>query len=221
MSSKWTRLTIFALFLAAVPAPARAEPRTHDGFYLRMALGMGGLSVERDGSSSSGMARDTSTSGGGGLFDLSLGGTLGRGFTLGGTILSHTIVEPSLEASDGTSLELEGPMHFVLIGPALDWYPNPSGGLHFGGALGLGLVVGTLPQSAPARSIGIEHVGGTGFGLSLAGGYDWWLAREWSLGVSARLSAAKVQGERTELGITFEENDTAVAFTLAATALFH
>ena len=112
-------------------------------------------------------------------------------------------------------------MHFLLMGPALGWYPNPNGGLHFGGTLGLGIVVGTLPESAPGRLIGIERVGGAGFGFSLVGGYDWWLAREWSLGISARLSAAKVKGERSELGVTYEENDTAVAFTLAATALFH
>jgi hypothetical protein len=182
------------------PAPPDAVPvgaERHDGFYLRAALGPAALHMSRStegelyGVTEEGP--DSKIAGVGGLFELSIGGTPAKGLVLAGTLLVQELAEPVLDFEDGSRIDLDGTLSFVVLGPTLDFYPDAHGGFHFGGTLGLAAAVAKAPDASP-----FDNIGGAGGALSLLAGYDWWIGDEWSLGVLGRLSAARVRGEATE-----------------------
>ncbi|HMJ15129.1 MAG TPA: hypothetical protein VK524_27130 [Polyangiaceae bacterium] len=198
------------------PAPPDAVPagaERHDGFFLRIGLGVGGMAMERStegrlyGQTQPG--QDSSVSGPAGMFELSIGGTPAAGLVVAGTILSHSMADPTLEFDGGGEAELGGPLLFAMIGATVDWYPNPQKGFHFGGTLGPAFAVAETPEGAV-----FDNIGGAGIGLSALVGYDWWVSDEWSLGVLGRLSGARVRGEASERvgGTELEgEEDSSVA----------
>ncbi len=214
------RSVTLAIFLF-VPAVARADaPRTRDGLYLKVGVGASGLSMSRAGhvSAGSGPAAytgDSSIGGGGGAFELTLGGTLRPGLILAGTLVDQSVASPALH-TDARDIDLDGQLHYGLLGATLTWFPQPNGGFHVGGTLAAARAWAKAPQ--PAFS---EYLGGAGGALALDAGYLWWISDQWSLGLSARLSGARLHGEVTQLGITGSEDDTVSAFMLAFSAVYH
>jgi hypothetical protein len=95
------------------------------------------------------------------------------------------------------------------------YFPDPVGGFHIGGTLGLAYAIADVPQST------FERLGGYGLGVSLAAGYDWWVADQWALGVLGRATGARMAGEVTNEGSTAEESDTAAAFAVMFSVLYH
>jgi hypothetical protein len=197
---------------------------THDGFYLRFSLGAGGLSMQREakGTAQSELvySGDSSIDGGTTTGELSIGGTPGGGFVIAGTLLTYNVPNPTLENDSGGEAELGGPLQVIVIGPSVDWFPNPNGGFHFGGTLGLAAAAADTPSGND-----FEHIGGGGAAISLQVGYDWWIGEEWSLGAQGRFTAAGVKGEDTAnisgVDVTGEETSSISAFTLAITLLHH
>jgi hypothetical protein len=209
------------------PPPEFADPsaRRHDGFYLRFGIGIGGLSMQRKGELStsgttgtSAYEGDSSIAGGGGAFELSIGGTVASGLVICGTLFGQNVNEPELVSDDDQfpDTELGSNLSFGLIGPGIHWYPDAEGGFHFGGTLGLAYAVAETPSGSR-----FEHIGGVGGGVSLAVGYDFWIADQWSLGVMGRFTGAGVSGEAEEGGVTGKEEDSISAFALMFTALHH
>ena len=74
---------LLTLGLALVGAPARAEPRTHDGFQFRGTLGAGFLSDTEEASGGNGKV---TVSGISWPFEVYFGGSLAKGLSLGGTM---------------------------------------------------------------------------------------------------------------------------------------
>ena len=70
----------------------------------------------------------------------------------------------------------------VLLGLQADWFPKPTDGWHVGAAVGFGGVA--LTDDAGQATAGFSVAG------SVFGGYQWWIGRSWSLGISAFVSAA-------------------------------
>ncbi len=155
--------------------PPTTEGHVHDGFYLRFSLGLSHGWV-----SGSGPAGDASLSGGGLGFLLAAGGTPAPGFVVAGTLMfagatgalnggGICAVPPcALPTGDVSSGQ-------VILGGLVDWFPVPTGGFHVGGSLGLGGLAITYP--------GGNDSSGSSLGLSVLGGYDWWIGPEWSLGL--------------------------------------
>jgi hypothetical protein len=202
--------------------PARADaPRTRDGLFLRLGVGVSGLSMTRDGSVSAGGSApyytgESRISGGGSAAELTIGGMLRPGLMLGATILSHeTGANPTLRA-DGGDVRLAGPLRFALLGASLEYFPNPRGGFHFGGTLALAFAWAEVP---PPRWT--EYLGGGGGAISLGAGYLWWVSDGWSLGLLARATGARIHGETTQVGITGAEDDNVSAFSLAFTGVYN
>jgi hypothetical protein len=206
------------------PAPPDAVPvgaERHDGFYLRVGLGIGGLALERS-TDKELFERDpdskSSIRGGGGVFELSIGGTPAEGLVIAGTLLSHSVADPTVKYDGGEEVELSDPLVFALLGGTVDWYPNAHGGFHFGGTLGVAAAV-------VERSEGTADIGGAGLGLSALAGYDWWVGDEWSLGVLGRLSGARVRGEPTETvgdrELDGQEDSTVAALGVMFSVLHH
>ncbi len=160
-------------------------------------------------------------SGAGPAYELLIGGTPGGGVVVGGGFVGQDISDPKIEldgeeVDDDDTFDNDNSLGMVLVGPFVDWFPDPHGGAHVGAMVGI-------------AAIGLSNGGdeddnqsSTGWGGSLWGGYDFWVANQWSLGAEGRLgylsthrdfdNSALIDGDMDDRGLTFE-----VLFT----ALYH
>ncbi|MET0793789.1 MAG: hypothetical protein ABW061_19880 [Polyangiaceae bacterium] len=192
-----------------LPAPPPAPPGVHfhDGFYLRLGLGLGfgGALISSDSKS----IGDYSFGGGGGAFDLWVGGTPSRGLVLGAA-LSAVGVNSAKRKVDELSIPGDVNGSVGLLGCFVDVFPDPATGLHFGGALGVGSGTAEVKGSGKKFS-------GAGLGLEAFGGYDFWVSSDWSLGGFARFIGSITRDKQDS--VSYEAS--VGAFTLSFTALYH
>jgi hypothetical protein len=213
------------LTLAPAPAmtPTPAAPtapgvRTHDGFYLRFGPDFGGVGIKRTTQGPLGSDPDGRIAGGASGFELSIGATPWRGFVVAGTVLGLDHRDANLDYGDGPKLALDGSVKFSLVGATVDYYLNPNKGFHFGGTVGAASLEGPKPPDGPPDR---DKLGGTGAGISLAAGYDWWIGDQWSLGVLGRLTMAGVQDRTVRPGAIYREKDGVVALSVGLSLLYH
>lgn len=197
------------LGLAALQSPAAAEPRTHDGLFFQGSLGFGpGWANEELKSSSA--EQTLSLAGVTGTFELLLGGSPTPGFVLGGGVTSHRVVNPTLKV-DGQEFETEDTsLGITQISLFSNWYPQPTSGLYFHGAVGYAAASVTVDGTT-------SDAGTSGIVLGAGAGYDFWIAKEWSLGPQFRLTYAHLTGG--EDGVDISENF--ISPTIALSATFH
>ncbi len=179
----------------------------HDGFYLRMALGLGiaGARVSSD----SNRVGDYSFGGAAGAFDLWIGGTPMSGLVMGGA-LSGVGLNSSHRSIDGHRVSGDVTASMGLLGYFVDVFPDPKRGLHFGGALGLASGMAEVKDSE-------RKFRGGGFGLEAWGGYESWVSPQWSLGGMLRFIGSVTRDERDNL----DYEASLGAATLSFTALYH
>ncbi len=191
-------------------ATAAAEPETHDGFYLRMELGAGYLMMPgtMEGGSSS---LDVDISGMGGLGGLLLGGTPAEGLVIGGGSLASVVQKPTIKVGDFED-EADDDLSLSLLGPFVQYYPDPTGGLNFQLLLGYASASGTDDDADEAA---------TGFGLSAGVGHEWWVSEEWSLGVAGRFNYANVKYESDVGNTTITQKYNAMVPGVVFTATYH
>ena len=200
MKSKTTLvgwLTGSVVLLAA--GTTSADPHTHDGFFFRGEVGVAYVSSSgtlKDNGSSTNMTVKGTGAGLGFFF----GGTPAPGVVVGGALLGSDAVSPTVTMNDRTGTADNSALVLVLVGPFLQYYPFPSEGLN------LGLAVGFATLSAQNKDGNTEGQD-NGFGASLSIGQDFWVGKEWSLGIAGRFSYARVSA-------------TTGAFTETANALF-
>lgn len=188
------------------PAPVPMETRRiHQGFYARMSLGTGPMTTLF----SDGLLEQSRVTGASSGFDVLLGGTPLKGFVVGGGLLCNGMGSEDVQRADSIrSRDAEPAIGLCALGPMVDFFPDAKRGLHVGGLLGvaaLGIDAPGFDDDAPPAA--------AGGAIGLWVGHDWWVAREWSLGVSFRY-----------LGIAVENPDddwsgAADSFTLSFTAL--
>jgi hypothetical protein len=111
---------------------------------------------------------------------LALGGTPFRGLVIGATLMVQG-VDGTFSGGPPGATGYAGAIA-PIFGGLVDWYPSPQDGWHLGGALGLGGV--GLTDSANNNS------NGYGLGVSILGGYDWWIGPQWSLGLIGVLATS-------------------------------
>jgi len=202
-------------------APARdPHARRHDGFYFRFGSGPAYGRAKTSGSLG-GTTLTAHYAGAGPVYELLFGGTVARGFVVGGGFLGQDIWDPdtTIESNDPnvpSTLQLNGALGVLNIGPFIDWFPDDTGGAHVGGMIGIG-------------GIGLKDRSGNadiGLGGSVWAGYDFWIANQWSLG--GELRALFAQGTRDVeaptglLGTTTSKfDDSAASFELVFTVLLH
>jgi hypothetical protein len=154
---------------------ASAEPRNHDGFYLRLGVGpgyaLGTLASDAGSGDSTGINVST---------QLAIGWTIRPGLVLGGGTFPMVVPSPSYDGMDA------GGQHVSATGAFVDYYPSPRKGLHLQGGLlfALGYLDGGDRDS---------HVG-AGYGGTLGIGYDIFVTDEWSIGGIARATAYRLYG---------------------------
>ena len=183
---------------APPPAPVVARTdKTHDGFYARLNLGFGSQSTKID----DGTPLDNFSGSGGTLdVDVLVGGAPSPGIILGGALLLESLPSTTFRA-DPYSLKTS--LTLATLGPFIDGYPNPRGGFHLGGTLG-------LTSARLSSDPNLPYNKAFGFGLAAWLGYDWWVADQWSLGGLLQFSGART---------THHENSTDMAVDTRAIAL--
>ena len=150
----------------------------HDGFYLRLGLGAGALSGTWEG-------YDVSLDVGGPAVELefAIGGTIGRGFAIGGGVFGGMVESATINGEDTSS---DVTVTTGLIGPMVDWYLNPKNGAHLQAAFGLGVA---------SVETAFGDVSATGAGIMGGGGYDVWVGEQWSLGGLLRVTHFWTEGD--------------------------
>ncbi len=142
----------------------------HDGFFFQLALGVGAFSDSIKDGDLEATASGTAFTGG-----LLLGGTPSPGLVVGGGTAGAYVSSVKLE-SGGNTVE---PDDFVLnagvFGPFIDYYFDPTSGLHLHGMIGFGNMTAS---GADAN----EDFVATGPGAVVGIGYEGWIGEQWGLG---------------------------------------
>ena len=161
------------------PAARERTDYNHNGFYLRLAIGRG---------AQWGGLGDYRYRTGGLSADILLGGMprpgLGLGLGLFGVASATTIIR-----RNGEVFATDKPLGLTLVGPFVDGFPNPRGGLHYGSSMGF-------------ATSGINELSrGRGFGYAAWVGYGIWMDAHYSAGALLRGTVAHTfWGEETTTG---------------------
>lgn len=197
----------------------------HDGLYLRFAggIGLGSNSSESSedfsdvdsGEPASFVGEDSAFAA---ATEVALGFTAVPGLVVGVGI--YTVVIPALEmegvASGRGKYEFDT-SQLALFSPFADFYVDPDAGLHF--QAGFGLAAYVAGQAYPSgEGEGTRAHTGTGPGLMLGVGHEWWVAEQWSLGLLGRVLYAWTDGSDPE---AVAWSHTTLSPTAMITATYH
>ena len=168
-------VVLAALAVISFAAPAHAEPHTHDGLYIRFAVGPGFAIGDLDAP-----AGDSGSTGVGVSTQIAIGWTVRPGLVIGAGTFPAVTPAPSYDGIDA------GGQHVSATGPFVDYYLSPKGGLHaFTGAL---FAAGYLDGGEREGNVGV------GWGATAGIGYDHFISDEWSLGGIARVTVYQLYG---------------------------
>jgi hypothetical protein len=146
-----------------------------------MSIGVGYLFDDVDGEASG----NWSLRGSALPLDILIGGTLAPGLVLGGGLW----VTPGLKFhneihGETTDLEDDYDLAFTHFGPFVDYYFDPKQGFHAMAAVGFAKL--TLDDRSGLSS----STDASGYALTLGIGQDFWIGKQWSVGVLGRLTYA-------------------------------
>jgi len=172
-----TAITALLLLAIALPAFALGERPSADavrdhGLFLRLSGGFGfaGTAAEVPFGS---LVDDLSFTGFSGDFNFALGGFVAPGLALHGSIMSWTVTEPDADWGIFTAT-IPSDLNMTAVGAGLTWYILPSG-LYLSGSVGAG-------------KLNIDDADSdNGLALDVTFGKEWWVSRQWSLGIAAGL----------------------------------
>jgi hypothetical protein len=179
---------------ASSPAPASSSAvHVHDGFYLRLGIGLGGASFAGEISSP-----DPIVDGAGFEsravavpIEVAIGGTPVPGLVVG--LGSYASVWPSPRdkfKNYGQVLNADGGSFTVASsGPFADWYFRPEQGLHAQAAI-------TFATATMAKSVDTylpwRDFSGSGWALMTGFGWESWIGDQWSAGILGRVQYGQV-----------------------------
>lgn len=155
------------------PGPDPGAER-HDGFMLRLTLGIGGGSV-----TASAAGADTTYNGPAGSFTLDIGGTPTENLIIHGRFGDFGIIDPSV-TGDGVDpgSRASAAVASFLLGPAVTYYFMPAN-LYLTGAVGLSDVEVSVEGADTDSS-------NTGVAVNVDAGKEWWVGDNWGIGLVAR-----------------------------------
>lgn len=191
----------------------------HDGFYLRLAGGIGGVSdkLKGDARASNGPAGalDGTVSGFAPATEVALGYTFFRGWVFGVAIDTLTMPRGSAQLVEGVGsfdFETSQSAHYGLL---VDYYPDALRGFHVQASGGIASYIMGQGNASDPPTIAPPHAA-LGFGFMLGVGNQWWLDRDWSLGILPRLMLAWTNGV-DEFGGSFSHRTLGYSLLLSAT----
>ena len=179
--------SLFGVTAFAQPAGPPPQPGTgvgsgyheHDGFFLRLAAGVGGINQT---ALSRGSGEVTATGAGAvAIIDLAIGGIIARNLALHFSAWGFGVPkESSVELPAGGGLsKLKGLSGF---GAGLTWYA--ANNLYVTGAIG--------GATMKVETFGVASEVPGGFALQLGVGKEWWVSANWGLGLAGFIAFARI-----------------------------
>ncbi len=179
------------------PAPAVATTRGRRGFYARLSAGWGSYSEfmkTADPADYGGriLAQTIGISGAG---ELSFGGGLTPCVVLGGGLFTTNLLASTVRVDTGSPIEpppeLDPPLRATaLLGPFVNWYVGSEPDVYLQAALGVASIARTPVGGAASDS----DYRAFGAGVLLGVGAEWPLGRDFSVGITGRISALVARG---------------------------
>lgn len=176
-----------ALCVTLPPGEARAgEPRTHDGFFLRLSAGGGGASTElEDGF----LGLDTELSGGSGDINIAVGAVIFPNLAIHGTLFGWAVSDPDVEVEELGSFDGDGNIGMSAWGGGLTYYFMPVN-IYLSGSLGAG--------SIAFETDDFDDDSDTGLVGELTLGKEWWVGNSWGLGVAGSYGFHSIPDEEID-----------------------
>lgn len=195
------------------PAMQRAGYHVHDGFYLRLAAGIGGSHVNVSADTG---ASDFKVGGPGLALNLWIGGTPWRGVALGGQLGLQGIGD-SNTVVNGAESHQDMSAGYFYVGPFIDAFPDPMRGLHIGGSLGLVALGARGSGNVLETQYRVKDYNAGGLGASAWVGYMGWVGPEFSLGGMLQLSVFGTGNDKQD---SIDRKASGYSLSLSFTALY-
>jgi len=149
------------------------QPRTHDGFFLRMCVGGGWANTKIEDP-----AQNVDLEGSTFDLEIAIGGMVAPNLALHGTFWGPMLTDPDATI-DGITGTLEGDVDFVAIGGGMTYYFMPVN-LYVSGSMGFGSI------TFDTRLSDYETKDGVMFDATV--GKEWWVGNSWGLGLNGGFS---------------------------------
>lgn len=157
---------------SALCSPVYAESNVHDGFFLRLAPGIGWNKTTED------FAGDSlKLSGASGLFNIAVGGAVSQDLILHLDVSGVSTADPKVEINGSSFSSSASSMSTTLVGLGVTYY-LPSN-YYLTGAFGL--------AKSTITSGGIDYSTDNGLGVNLMVGKEWWVSDDWGLGIAGQI----------------------------------
>jgi hypothetical protein len=154
----------------------------HDGFYLRLTMGLGYLNTSVP------MSEDRGTLYGvAGSFAAAFGGTIAPNLIIYGEISGMSATDPEFSYRGTSITQKDLTFSMITFGPGLAYYLQPAN-VYFSGSVGFGYFVFENNDDYDWNSNRNET--DLGFGFSTTMGKEWWVTADWGLGVAAQFQMA-------------------------------
>ena len=153
----------------------------HDGFYMRITAGLGYLST----SGSVGGATET-FDGFGGTLGAAFGGVIAPNLVLYGELLGTSVTNATWSYGGATQAYSGYDVMLFGFGPGIAYYIEPIN-LYLSGTLTFTQV--SFSDTATADPV---HDSDLGVGLSFTVGKEWWVSRDWGIGIAGQFHAASM-----------------------------
>ena len=190
---------LVCLTLATRPALA-GEPRTHDGFFLRLSAGVGSANSEIEDSGT-----DVEFSGGTGDGNIAIGAVVARNLAVHGTLFGWVASDPDIDVEGLGSGETNGDLDLSGFGAGVTYYFMPVN-MYLSGSLGAG-------QLSFDGDNGFDGESDTGIIGDITLGKEWWVGGSWGLGVAGAFGFHSIPDE----GIDENWSGTSWAIRFSAT----
>jgi hypothetical protein len=203
-------LATAALVLPAHTARASGAPRTHDGVFFKGGIASGPLWTRYDATANTPSHQRGTATGHDFVLDIALGGTPLPGLVVAATGVGHNHVEAHWGNASVTQGWDSVSNSWMMFGPLVRYYPDPHGGFHADAVVALAFhrvtserKVTEVPLLCPLLfptcadiKVRVTEVREqtTGLGGALGAGYDFWIGRQWSLGLTLRVDFAHTWG---------------------------
>ena len=178
-------------FLGFISLNAQDGFHKHDGFYLSLAGGPSAGTISMEGSQN-GNSATGSYKGSGGALDIQIGGAIKENLILHANLTSLAITGPTVTLN-GVSAKFpnESSIGQAMFGVGLTYYIMPAN-IFFTANIGSG----NFTVTDNGKSTSTDH--GGAFQIKI--GKEWWVSKNWGLGVSAILNTIRVSNNPTTGG---------------------
>lgn len=204
----------------AQPYPERGtEPvdegyRRHDGFFLRLKIGIGAGGARYEERINGMEEADIRTRGLAGSFELAIGGSIIENLALHGNLLltGLSVNKKVDDVADNSYDRLS--MGMLLLGGGATYYFMPTN-LYLTAVTGVGALSESRYLDDDDDTAFTEIESGAGFGVSLSLGKEWWVGRmgEWGLGAAITGTIVTAPVRIGELSTRFLGHSIALNFS--------